>query len=350
MDNNSFNFERLIEFDNHRQIIYLHDEKVRLRGFIAIHRGGVKSPAFGATRLWKYPTQTEALKDALKLSRIMTYKSAMAGLKYGGAKAVLIDPQDPQKRFVLLRTYTNYVNCFAGSFITGADVGISRKDLKVMNLNCKYIVGYRSDPVKFTALGLFYGIQVCLQEVFGTEELNNRTFAIQGLGKTGLGLLKLIYKQAKKICVSDIDPITIKMAKAAYPKIEAVSISEIFNQAVDVFSPCALSNAINLNNVSQLRCKIIAGSANSQLENDSIGEVLYKLGILYAPDYVINAGGLITVVDEYEHKNSKTSRVKERIVKLKENLKIIFKKSQQLKQPTNVIADKMAKKLFRHLI
>lgn len=344
---NSFDFEELEEFDNHKLVTFLYNPAGNLRGFIAIHRGGLKLPAFGATRIWKYSNEADALKDALRLSRMMSYKSSLAGLKYGGAKAVIFDSCSSKKdRNLMVKTYARQVNFLDGHFITGADVGVSGHDLKIMLSESKFMVGGKSDPVRFTVLGVLYGIQVCLGEIFGNSNVWGRTFAFQGVGKTGLGLLRLIYHEAKKIYVADIDRKTIKHIKENFPKVDVVPVSEIHKQKVDVFSPCALSHEVNYKNVSAFNCKIVAGSANNQLEKTEVGELLYKLGILYAPDYVINAGGLITVVDEYENGDTDEKRVQKKVAQIKKTMKAIIAKAKRFHRATNVVADEMAEKIF----
>lgn len=339
--------EKLPEFDDHRIIFFISDLRNGLKGFIVIHRGGLTRPAFGATRLWKYNSELEALKDALKLSQLMSYKSAIHRLGYGGAKGVIINTlQNRKKRNFLLKTYAKKVNYLNGRFITGADVGLNRNDIKMMKKESPFFVGVRYDPAKFTALGIFYGLLICLKKVFGNEQISERSFAIQGLGKIGTEFLKLIYKKSKKIFVSEINYSRVKTIKKLFPKIKFVKPSEIHRKSVDVFSPCALGNSITFKNVSQLRCKIIIGGANNQLENDKVGELLYKLGILYAPDFVVNAGGLISVVDEFEHKNYNEKRVRNRIGKIKEVLQEILEKSEKKSQPPNLIAKKIAEKVF----
>lgn len=342
-----FSFEHLKEFDNHRIVSFIYNPLNDLIGFIAIHRGGLIRPAFGATRIWRYTSELEALKDALKLSRMMSYKSALAGLHYGGAKAVLMDLSNNAKRKKLvLKSYAHRVNYLSGHFITGADVGIDERGLKLMASESKYMVGLKSDPVKLTVLGVFYAMQVCLKEIFGKEEINGKTFAIQGLGKTGIGLLHLLYKDAKAIFVSDINSAQVRKVKDEFPKVEVVKSTEIIGLEVDVFAPCALSNAISYKNLPSLRCKIIVGSANSQLEDDKIGELLYKLGILYGPDYVVNAGGLIAVVDEYENGNSHQKRVDKRVEAIKKTLATVITKSKKTGKATNLVANEMAEKIF----
>jgi leucine dehydrogenase len=341
------NIEKLPEFDSHRLVSFLSDERSGLRGFIAIHRGGLKTPAFGATRIWHYTSEKEALIDALKLSKTMSYKSAMAGLKYGGAKAVIIaDFKKSWQRNMVIKKYAQKVNYLGGHFITGADVGLSEKDVRLMREVSPYIVGLKLDPVKFTVLGIFFAISVCLKEVFGKEEIAGRSFAIQGLGKVGFGLLEMLSPKGAKIFVSDIDKKKIKMAKTNFPDIVVVNPLEIERQAVDVFSPCALSNCLNQKNISGFACKIITGGANCQLESRQIGEILYKLGILYAPDYIVNAGGLISVVDEFENNNYHQGRIISRIKNIKKTLRQVFSLSRRKKQATNIIADEIAEKIL----
>lgn len=338
--------EKLPEFNNHRIITFLSDSRSGLKGFISIHRGGLVHPAFGATRLWNYCSELDALKDALKLSQMMSYKSAIHGLNYGGAKGVIMNTSQKLNKKFLLRAYAKKVNYLSGHFITGADIGLTQKDVKIMKKESPFFVGTKYDPAKLTALGNFYALSVCLKKVFGKEQLSERTFAIQGMGKIGMEFLKLICKNSKKVFISDINHLKIKSIKKLFPNIQPVKPSEIHKCTADVFSPCALSNSITSKNVSQLRCKIIVGGANNQLENDKVGEKLYKSGILYAPDFVVNAGGLISVIDEFEHKDRNKERVNGRVMKTKEILQKILEKSEKKSRSPNFIAKEMAEKIF----
>ncbi len=347
-------FKKIISVDNnnqnhvtsHRLILQVLDKEVGLSGYIAFHRGGFINPTFGATRIWPYKSQTDALKDVLKLSETMSYKSAMAGFKYGGAKAVLIDQTNSHLRIDFLKAYTKYINLLNGHFITGADVGVDRHDLKILRENSKYIVGLKSDPVKYTVLGVLFGIEECLKFIFGSSDLNKRSFAIQGLGKTGMGLLNLIYQQTDQILISDVNPKVLKIASSKFPKTKIVNTRDICKHKVDVLVPCALSSAINFKNISGLKCKIIAGCANNQLESNTIGDILHKIGILYAPDYVINAGGLIAVVNEYENGRTSDKIMRKKLQVIRKNLVEIFNKSKKQNQPTYLIANKLAEEKF----
>ncbi len=339
----------LKDFDNHRLVTFIYDPQSKLQGFIAIHRGnGSNVPSFGATRFVSYNTLTDGLHDALRLSRLMSYKAAMAGLKYGGAKGVILIPQVPHNKKQILQAYCKKINYLNGHFITGADVGINGSEVGTMRKYSNFIVGVKVDPVKYTVLGILYGLQVSLQEVFGNSDIQEKTFSILGVGKIGTGILKSIYGQAKKIYISDIDQQQIKKIKHAFPKITILSPQEIFKQKVNVFMPCALGNALNTKTISKLRSDIILGGANNQLTNSTVGELLFKLGILYAPDYVVNAGGLISVVDEYENKNIVETRIEKRLSNIKTALRSIFKQSMATGIATNMVADKMAEKIFNN--
>lgn len=344
------NYAILSEFDQHKLVMDLHsDNPTKLRGFIAIHRGHPGLPAFGATRFWKYPNEEEALRDALRLSKLMSYKAAMARLNYGGAKGVIIDEGvDTDTKARLVREYAEKVNELNGAFVTGADMGINEHDVEEMSEMSKFICGISSRPAYFTAIGLVYSIRLCLEERFGNPGLEERSIAIQGLGKVGVDLLKLIYEEAKEIFVADINPHKIKMIQNHFPEARIVDPEEIHKQEVDVYSPCAHGGILNERTVPELKCKIIAGGANNQLETEDAGIKLFDTGIVYAPDYVVNAGGLISVVDEYEHKSFNEDRIKGRLYNIRRTLREILINSKTHNRATNLIANEMAEKIFNH--
>ncbi len=340
----------LPEYDDHHFVSCIMDKSVNLTAYIAIHRGGLKQPAFGATRIWKYASDADALRDALKLSKIMTYKSALAGLHHGGAKAVIVNKSDKISRTALLKSYAQHVNYLGGHFITGADVGVNNADLAIMARYSPYMVGVHYEVVDLTMLGVFYGIQVSCKEIFGTSDIRERTFAIQGLGKTGTGLLKFLYGKAKKIYVTDINDRAIETVKHSFPDVEPVRPDAIISERVDIFSPCALSSVLNHTSIHSIHARIIAGSANSQLESEKVGNELYKMGILYAPDYVINAGGLMAVVDEFEQKRPDVDRVKRKVATIKKTLTSIIEKSKRSHKSTNVVADALAQEISQTFV
>lgn len=341
--------EKLEEFDQHKLIRAIERPGSGLAGFIVIHRENPKMPSFGATRVWKYDTEVDALKDALRLSKLMSYKAALAGLSCGGAKGVIIAPRLFQSRKKLLHSYAEEVNKLNGRFITGTDVGLQQKDLVVLRDKSEHIVGLHMSATEFTALGILYSMQVALEEIFGSADLHERTFAIQGLGKVGSEILGLLYGGAEKIFVSDIDKKVAAKIKKKFPDIEIVPHDKIFDQKVDVFVPCALSHSLNADSVKRLSAncvRAVVGGANNQLEHENVGELLMLAGILYAPDYVVNAGGLITVVDEFEHKVHDRERVHAKVLNIKNTLRNIFEESRKQKRPTNIIANEMAEKIF----
>ena len=350
MKNNSFLSEKLLlnEFDNHELISFIYDGKTCLKGFIAIHRLNKNNPSFGATRLWRYSSPKEALLDAIRLSKIMSYKAALSGLPCGGAKAVLIDDGNISNKKIFLKEYAHKVNLMKGIFVTGSDVGLSKDDVITMRKTCPYFVGTKTYPERYTALGLYYSIIICLKHVFGNSDIRRRSFAIQGLGKVGLELLKLISSKGGNIFVSEIDKEKINLTRKLFPKIKVVKPDEIDRIKVDVYSHCALSHAINYKNLSNLRSPIIAGGANNQLENKEVGELLHKIGILYAPDYIVNSGGLISVYDEYLSGNSRINRVIKKIKRIPSTLNRILLKGKRERKPPFAIADEMAEKIFNN--
>jgi leucine dehydrogenase len=343
----NYNLGNIQEFDNHKLITHFYDNRSGLHGFIAIHRGNGRHPSFGATRLWDYSTEQEALKDALRLSRAMSYKAAISGLKYGGAKAVLIKNGNINKE-KFLRSYAEKVNFLSGNFITGTDVGISDDDVKKMRRRSKYFVGIKTEPARYTGLGVYYALEACMANKFGETNLNGKSIAIQGVGKTGSELLKLVYDRAAKVYVADIDKQLLKKIKVRFPKVITVDPQRIHLTKVDIFAPCALNHVINEHTISKLKCSIICGSANNQLENESLSEALRVMGIVYAPDFVANAGGLISVVDEYEYGNYRIKRVQKRIKIIKKNMNKILSESKQKSFSTDKVARGIAQKTFNH--
>ncbi len=338
MTNSHTAIHEFAEFDAHHLVSTIYSGDNSFVAFIAIHRGG-RVPSFGATRIWRYETSQDALRDALHLSRIMSYKAALAGLPYGGAKGVIFPLTDKVPREKILQEYARRVNIYNGFFITGADVGVDQNDVRIMQKESASIVGSKVDPVYFTGVGLWYGVLECLRDVFGTDSISDRTFSIQGLGKTGMALLSYIYEDAKAIYVSDISESKIAEARAQYPRIQVIGPRQIYTRPVDVFVPCALSNAITRTNVKFLQCKIIVGSANGQLEHESVGDELFQKGILYAPDYVVNAGGLISVAHEYRFGNGNKIEIAKEVSEISKTMHMILEMSRKEKKAPFRIAD-----------
>ena len=327
------------EFNDHFLVIHLNNKKAKLDGYIAIHRKNNKLPSFGATRLWSYSSGKDALKDALRLSKLMSYKSALAGLPYGGAKAVIMKPKGEFSREKLFRAYAEKLNKLKGIFVTGTDVGLNVSDLEYMKKYTKYLVGYKANPEKATALGVKKSLDSALDHVYKNKTYSNYSFAIQGVGKVGFELLKILIKGgAKNIFIADIDKEKVKEITTKYPFIKTISTNEIHCQNVDIYSPCALSGALNEKTIKDLKCKIVVGSANNQLSDQNIGLDLHKNGVLYCPDYVVNGGGLISVIDEYIYSSPDDKRLNKKVNKISTVLKKIFKESEKKNLPPFIVS------------
>lgn len=344
----------LPEFDDHALVSFAQDKETGLKAVIAVHRSNPAVPSFGATRFWHYASTMEGVRDALRLGRLMSYKAALAGLECGGAKGVIIAETDPrtlppEKRAKLLNAYAARVNALGGRFVTGTDVGVSQEDLVVMKRACPSIIGFNNNSTEFTAIGVYESVKASLEEAFGSSDPAGRSFAIQGLGKVGGGLLELLYGPAgpsAKIYVTDIDPAQVEKIRAKYPRVIPVAPEAIAEQDVDVFSPCALSGVINAQNIPLLKARVIAGGANNQLATEADGDALYARGIVYAPDYVANAGGLIAVFDEYKNPTYERSRVERSVMHIPETLKTIFAESRATGKSPVRVANLLAEKIF----
>ena len=291
-----------INGDGYEQIVYCNDDQSGLKAIIAIHSTAL-GPALGGTRFYPYEREEDALIDVLRLAKGMTYKAAAAGLDLGGGKGVIIGDSKRIKTEELLRAYGRFVETLGGRYITAEDVGTALEDMDVVRresrwvTGCSHTYGGSGDPSPVTAYGVLNGIKACCLEVFGSAELKDRTIALQGVGKVGYALCGYLVKEGAKVTIGDIDVDNLARAVADHG-VETVPLEEIHKLEADVFAPCALGGGINDDTISDFNCKIIAGAANNQLAREEHGEKLRDLGILYAPDFVINAGGLINVEDE----------------------------------------------------
>jgi leucine dehydrogenase len=343
--------QNLPEYDAHSIVHTCTDTKNMLSGFISIHRGNENRPSFGATRIWHYENPKEALRDAMNLSRAMSYKAAMAGLNYGGAKGVLIAPKSlksGQKKLRMLKAYADKINILKGGFITGTDVGISRDELLSMSLVTPYLVGIKVDPTEYTAEGIHCSMKELLLHRYGDESFSGKKIAIQGIGKIGSALVALLYGRAKKIIVCDIDQERVRKIRSMYPEVDVASPETIHSLDVDIFSPCSLAHAINKDNFREIKAQLIVGAANNQLANDETGDMLYKRGIFYAPDYVVNAGGLISVVSEYEKKGVSKKYINNEIKKIRKRLRSIINQSKTEDIAPHRIAHTIAEKSIKN--
>ncbi|MGB8954549.1 MAG: Glu/Leu/Phe/Val dehydrogenase [Tumebacillaceae bacterium] len=343
-------FEYMEKYD-YEQLVFCHDQASGLKAIIAIHDTTL-GPALGGTRMWVYETEEAAIEDALRLARGMTYKNAAAGLNLGGGKTVIIGNPRTDKSEAMFRAFGRYVESLNGRYITAEDVGTTVKDMDYIHMETNYVTGvsesYGSsgNPSPLTALGCFQGIRACAKEAFGTDDLNGKTIAVQGVGNVGYYLCQLLHEAGAKLIVTDINQESLDRAVTEFGA-QVVSTNEIFSVECDIFAPCALGAVINDDTIPQLKCKVVAGSSNNQLKESRHGDILQEMGILYAPDYVINSGGVINVADELEGYNAERARKKvENIYNIMLN---IFEIAKRDGIPTYKAADRMAEERIQQM-
>jgi leucine dehydrogenase len=328
----------------HEQVVFCHNKDAGLKAIIAIH-STVLGPALGGLRMWPYKSEQEALNDVLRLSRGMSYKNAVAGLNIGGGKAVIIGDPNKDKSEVLFRAFGRFVDSLGGRYITAEDVGIDVNDMEYVLKETEFVTGVHQvhggsgDPSPFTAYGTLQGLLASLSVVYGNEEVGERTFAVQGLGHVGMEYLKLLRERGAKCYVTDINPALVERAVNEFGAV-AVGTEEIYDVDADVYSPCALGGTVNDKTLPRLKCKIICGAANNQLASDAIGDEVEKRGILYAPDYAVNAGGVMNVSLEIDGYNRERALRMMRTIYY--NLVRIFEISKRDNIPTYKAADRMA--------
>lgn len=286
---------------DHEQVTYFSDEETGLKSIVAIHDTAL-GPSLGGTRILDYDTEADALRDVLRLSRAMTYKAAAADLDLGGGKAVVIGDPEEIKTEALMRAYGRAVDCLDGRYITSVDVNSGVDDMEIIKEETDHVVGTRDglgDPSPVTAHGVLHGVRACVEHVYGTGTLSDVDVAVQGLGKVGYDLASGLAERGASVTVTDINDHKMEKFTEEHD-VEAVAPDDIYDVGCDVFAPCAFGGAINDETIPRLTCDIVAGAANNILENEQRHAGMLKdEGILYAPDYVINAGGLITVYHEY---------------------------------------------------
>lgn len=334
-------------FDGHESVHFFADPASGLRAIIAIHSTKL-GPAVGGCRMWPFADEEAALTDALRLSRGMSFKNAMAGLPLGGGKAVVIADPRRNKTPELLAAFARAVDSLGGQYVTAEDVGMSVADMEVIRETTPYVCGlppvgaHRAggDPSPRTAHGVLQGIRAAVRAEFGRDDLEDLRIAVQGLGNVGQALCAQLHAAGARLVIADID--AEKVARLADQwNAHAVQPDEILYQEVDVLAPCALGGVLNPDTIPRLATRIVAGSANNQLLSDADGEALARRGILYAPDYVINAGGIINAAAEYLDSMGEDQAMR-KIDEIGDTLTAIFEEARRTGRPTNVIADEMA--------
>ncbi len=340
------------EFDNHEQVAFFSDPATGLHAIIAVHNTNL-GPSLGGCRMWPYLNSAEALNDVLRLSKGMTYKAAMANLKLGGGKSVIIGNPRTDKSPEKMQAMGRFVEQMGGRYITAEDSGIAVADIQQMAINTQHVSGieakYRYDggvadgnPAPSTAYGVFTGIKASVAHKLGTD-LKGVRVAIQGLGHVGYRLAKLLHEAGAQLWVTDIFPENVERAVAELGA-TAVAPEQIFSLDVDVYAPCAMGASVNHETIEQLKATVIAGAANNQLAEDSLGDLLVQKGILYAPDYVINAGG---VIDIYHQRMLSTAEaLRSHIEQIGQTLGEIYLRAEQEQLPTNRVANRIAQERF----
>ena len=326
----------------HEEILFCNDQATGLKAIIAVHNT-VLGPALGGTRMWMYANEMEALKDVLRLSKGMTYKNSISGLNLGGGKAVIIGDARTMKSEGLFRRFGRFVDSLAGNYITAEDVGISPSDMQWVNIETKHVAGLpgkSGDPSPVTAYGVYMGIKACAKEQFGSDSLSGKTIAVQGVGHVGEYLVKHLTEENANVVITDIHEETLLRVSKQYG-VKVVAPNEIYDVPMDIYAPCALGATINDDTLGRLRCSIIAGAANNQLQDEQKhGLELMNRGIIYAPDYTINAGGVINCFSEVEGLSSEWAHVK--AGEIYTTILNIIKRSKEGNIPTYQIANKMA--------
>ncbi len=329
-------------FDNHQEIAFWCDPASGLKAIIAVHNLNL-GPALGGCRMYPYADEAAALEDVLRLSRGMTYKSALAGLDFGGGKSVIIGDPATDKSPALFESLGRFVNTLGGSYIVAEDVGTGVADMEIVARTTRHVRGTResgsADPSPATAWGVFNGIKAAVKHRFGRDDLTGLRVAIQGLGHVGIVLAEHLRQAGAELLVSDVDDASVLAAVTRFGA-TAVPVDAITAAEADIFAPCALGAILDDASIAGMRARIIAGAANNQLAEDHHGEALRRAGILYAPDFVINAGGVINIAHEYPAYDRKAAF--DHIAGIYDTLVDLFRRAETEDIATNVMADRMA--------
>ena len=338
-------------FDDHERVLFCRDAATGLYAIIAIHSTAL-GPAAGGCRLWRYESDAAALHDVLRLSQGMSYKNAMADLAFGGGKAVILKTPDFEPGDALFEKYGEFVDQLGGSYITAEDVGMSVEVMETIARRTKYVTGLPpksgqagGDPSPKTAWGVFKGIEAAVRFKLSRDSLDGLAVAVQGIGNVGYSLCRYLAEAGAQLVVADINEQRVAAAREEFGA-RAVGLDEILFQEVDIVAPCALGAVLNESSIPKLRTSIVAGSANNQLETAADGQRLADAGILYAPDYVINAGGIINVAAEY-FGTASDEEVIAQVEAIAPRLTKIFEQAAATHRPTNAIADDQARRIIR---
>jgi len=331
--------------NNHEQVVFCNDNATGLKAIVAIHNT-VLGPALGGTRMWNYNNEMEALTDVLRLSRGMTYKSSVAGLNLGGGKAVIIGDAKKIKSEALLRRFGKFIDSLGGKYITAEDVAMSSRDMEIIKMETDHVsglpenMGGSGDPSPVTAYGVYVSMKASAKEMWGNDSLSGKKILVQGIGHVGEVLVSHLTKEGAKVYINDISEDRLKAIADKY-KAEVITADKMFDLDIDIYAPCALGATVNDHTLEKLKCKIVCGAANNQLANEkSHGEIVGKKGILYAPDFVVNAGGIINVY--YELQGYNRERALSHAEKIYDTTFNIFQIAKKEGIPTYMAANRIA--------
>lgn len=334
-----------VNFDDHEQVVFVSEAKSGLKGIIAVHNTHL-GPAMGGCRMWNYASEALAVNDVLRLSRGMTYKNAVAGLPIGGGKSVIIGNPKTDKTPALFEALGEALERLGGRYITAEDVGTSPQDMAHVATQTRYVAGLGAsgDPSPYTALGCFVGAQAAVKHHFKRDSMEGLTVALQGLGHVGFDYARRLHAAGAKLVVADIDEAALERARTEFGA-EVVGVDAIYDVEADIYAPCALGATLNPHTLSRLRVKIVAGGANNQLATDEIGDMLRQKGVLYTPDFVLNAGGIIKVC--YEYLKKPEADVEAHVREISSTLAEIFARADREGRSTAVVADELARSRFQ---
>ncbi|AGK54824.1 branched-chain amino acid dehydrogenase [Bacillus sp. 1NLA3E] len=336
-------FENLEIYD-YEQLVFCQDKQSGLKAIIAIHDTTL-GPALGGTRMWTYSSEDDAIEDALRLARGMTYKNAAAGLNLGGGKTVIIGDPRRDKNEEMFRAFGRYIQGLNGRYITAEDVGTTVADMDLIHEETDFVTGISpafgssGNPSPATAYGVYRGMKAAAKEAFGTDSLEGKVVAIQGVGNVAINLCKHLRGEGAELIVTDIHKESVQRAIDEFGA-KAVEPDEIYGVVCDIYAPCALGAVINDETIPRLKAKVIAGSANNQLKETKHGDMIHELGIVYAPDYVINAGGVINVADELYGYNRE--RALKKVEGIYQTINKVIEISKRDQIPTYLAADRLA--------
>jgi len=337
---------------DHEQVVFCSDNATGLKAIIAVHNTTL-GPALGGTRMWAYHNEAEALKDVLRLSRGMTYKAAISGLNLGGGKAVIIGDSSRHKSEALMRRFGKFVNSLGGKYITAEDVGIGTRDMEYVKMETNHVTGLPErmggggDPSPVTAFGVYMGMKACAKQVYGSDSLSGKKVTVQGIGHVGENLVKHLCEEGAVVTVFDISQDRMSSVAGKYGA-SVYNGNDLYSMDMDIYAPCALGATLNSDTIPKLKCSIIAGAANNQLEDESIhGAELLQKGIVYAPDFLINAGGLINVYSELHGYNR--AMAMGQAEKIYHTTQDILRKSADANIPTINAAKEIAEKRIREI-